>query len=85
MDASPPTAPRASQLDPHDYYSEAPYWWPDPDNPGGPYIRKDGQTNPARFTANRTALNAMCDAVFSLGAAAFLLDDPRYAQRAAAR
>ncbi len=46
-------------------------------------IRKDGQTNPNRFNANKAALNAMCDAVFTLGTAAFLLDDPRYAQRAA--
>jgi len=28
-------------------------------------------------------LNSMCDAVFSLGSAAFLLDNPQYAQRAA--
>jgi len=71
------------QIDVHDYYSEAPYWWPDPGNPGGSYIRKDGQINSARFTANKSSLNAMCDAVFTLGAAAYLLDDPRYAQRAA--
>jgi hypothetical protein len=70
-------------LDSHDYYSEAPYWWPNPDNPAGPYIRKDGQTNPDRFLANKTALNAMADAVFSLGAAAYFLDEPRYAKRAA--
>jgi hypothetical protein len=75
--------PKGVELDPHDYYSEAPYWWPDPENPSGPFIRKDGQINPARFTANRNALNAMCDAVFTLGTAAFLLDDARYAQRAA--
>ena len=31
--------------------------------------------NPARFVANQTALNAMCDAVFTLGAASFLLDN----------
>ena len=39
--------------------------------------------NPDRFLANKLALNNMCDAVFSLGAAAYLLDDPRYARRAA--
>jgi hypothetical protein len=71
------------ELDPHDYYSEAPYWWPNPADPSGPYIRRDGETNPDRFTANRAALNSMCDAVFSLGTAAFFLDDTRYAQRAA--
>jgi hypothetical protein len=75
--------PKGVDLDPHDYYSEAPYWWPDPANPSGPYLRLDGETNPERFTANRVALDSMCDAVFSLGAAAFYLDDTRYAQRAA--
>jgi hypothetical protein len=75
--------PKNLDLDVHDYYSEAPYWWPDPANPTGPYVRKDGVINSARFLANKTALNAMCDAVFTLGAAAYLLDDPRYGKRAA--
>ncbi len=70
-------------LDVHDYYSQAPYWWPDPNNPTGAYVRRDGQTNPDRFLANKNALNAMSDTVFSLGTAAFLLDDERYAHRAA--
>src|SRR5690348_17141922 len=47
--------PKRPDLDPHEYYSEAPYWWPNPDNPNGPYIRKDGQTNPNRFMANKAA------------------------------
>jgi hypothetical protein len=75
--------PTGIELDPHDYYSEAPYWWPDPATPGGPFIRRDGQVNPARFNANRNSLVSMCDTVFTLGTAAFLLDDTRYAQRAA--
>jgi Alginate lyase len=76
--------PKGLTLDPHAYYSEANYYWPNPDNPSGPYIRKDGQVNPARFTANRTALIAMSDSVLSLGTAAFLLDNAAYGQRAAA-
>lgn len=24
----------------HDFYSEGDYWWPDPANPNGPYIRR---------------------------------------------
>lgn len=40
----------------HDFYSEGDYWWPDPKNPGGPYIRKDGLTNPDNFNADRKAL-----------------------------
>jgi hypothetical protein len=75
--------PKDLDLDIHDYYSEAPYWWPDPANPTGPYVRRDGLGNPSRFLANRAALNAMCDAVFSLGTAAYLLDDPRYGRHAA--
>ena len=60
---------------PNDYYSEGPYWWPDPKNPSGPYIRKDGQRNPARFMGNRTDLGDMCTAVLALGMGAFLLGD----------
>ena len=40
----------------HDFYSEGDYWWPDPENPNGPYIRKDGLTNPANFTAHRKVM-----------------------------
>jgi hypothetical protein len=54
-----------------------------PANPTGPWVRKDGVTNTARFQANKTSLNAMSDAVFTLGTAAYLLDEPRYARRAA--
>lgn len=74
--------PNGIEIDEHDYYSEAPYWWPNPEDAAAPYVRKDGQTNPARFTANHSALNAMAEAVFTLGAAAYFLDEPRYARRA---
>ena len=40
----------------HDYFSEGDYWWPDPKNPDGPYIRRDGELNPANFTAHRELL-----------------------------
>jgi len=33
----------------HDFYSEGDYWWPDPANPDGPYIQRDGLTNPDHF------------------------------------
>jgi hypothetical protein len=75
--------PQGVALDIHDFYSEAPYWWPQADDPKAPYVRRDGQTNPNRFVANKNALASMCDSVFALGAAAYFLDDPRYAQRAA--
>src|SRR5690349_21512308 len=63
------TSRRPEHVDatPNDYYSEGPYWWPDPKNPSGPYIRKDGERYPGRFTANRNDLGSMCSAVLSLG------------------
>src|SRR5262245_13218520 len=33
----------------HDFYSEGDYWWPDPKNPDGPYVQRDGETNPDNF------------------------------------
>jgi hypothetical protein len=32
---------------PHDFFSEGDYWWPDPQNPAGPYIQRDGMTTVA--------------------------------------
>jgi len=75
--------PQGLTLDVHEYYSEAPYWWPQSEDPKAPYVRRDGQINPNRFMANKPALNSMADAVYTLGTAAYLLDDARYAQRAA--
>jgi Alginate lyase len=74
--------PRGLDIDPHEYYSEAPFYWPDPITPDGPYVFREGRINPDRFIANRNALNSMCDAVLTLGAAGFFLDDAHYAQRA---
>ena len=68
---------------PHDYYSEGPYWWPDPHNPKGPYIRRDGERNPDRFMGNRRALGEMSDAVMALGLGAWMTKEARYADRAA--
>ena len=67
----------------HDFYSEGPYWWPDPKSPAGPYIRRDGQVNPERFTANDNDMRSMSEAVCELGAAAWLYRDQRYADHAA--
>jgi hypothetical protein len=67
---------------PNDYYSEGPYWWPDPKNPKGPYIRKDGERNPDRYLNNRNDLGNMCTAIIALGMGS-LLGDRRYAEHAA--
>jgi hypothetical protein len=66
----------------HDFYSEGDYWWPDPENPGGPYIQKDGQTNPDNFTAHRHAMVRLSEIVATLTSAWLLTDDQIYADKA---
>ena len=71
--------------DKHDYLSVAPYWWPDPGKPDGlPYIRKDGERNPARNSAetDNAAESAMAAAVETLGLGFFYFDHRPYADRA---
>jgi len=66
----------------HDFYSEGDYWWQDPENPDGPYIRKDGQTNPDNFTAHRLAMIDLSIWVPALVAAYKLTGDEKYAKHA---
>src|SRR5882724_9019423 len=40
----------------HDFFSEGDYWWPDPKNPEGPYVQRDGLTNPDNFVEHRHAM-----------------------------
>ena len=68
---------------PHDYYSEADYWWPDPSNQGGPYVRRDGFSNPAKFDGHRNALIAFGIRMPALAAAWRLTGERRYGQAAA--
>lgn len=58
--------------DAHAYYSEGDYWWPDQSNPGGPYIRRDGHSNPSRFEAHRLALIGLSRTVPWLASARLL-------------
>src|SRR6188474_3193483 len=50
------TVSKRSAGGPHDFFSEGDYWWPDPKNPGGPYVRRDGESNPGNFVDHRRAL-----------------------------
>lgn len=68
---------------PHDYYSEGDYWWPDPGDPSGPYIRRDGYSNPNKFDDHRLALIRFGIIVPALAAAWTLTGDRRYAEGAA--
>jgi len=63
----------------HDYFSEADYWWPDPQNPGGPYVQRDGLSNPDNFDGHRQALRRLSLQVPALAAAFRLTGEPRYA------
>ena len=67
----------------HDFFSEGDYWWPDPANPNGPYIQRDGISNPNNFVDHRRALMRMSVQVPALVAAWKITRDKRYARSAA--
>lgn len=62
----------------HDFYSEGDYWWPDPENPEGPYIRKDGETNPENFVAHRLSMIRFSKIVGYLASAYLVTGDETY-------
>ena len=68
---------------PHDFFSEGDYWWPDPQNPDGPYIQRDGMTNPDNFADHRRYLIRLSVQVPALVAAWKLTGDRRYGAHAA--
>ncbi|MBS1858092.1 MAG: alginate lyase family protein [Acidobacteria bacterium] len=67
----------------HDFYSEGDYWWPDPKNPGGAYIQRDGMSNPDNFVAHRRAMVRLSLIVPALAAAYKLTRDRKYSAAAA--
>jgi len=67
---------------PHDYFSEGDYWWPDPQNPDGPYIQKDGLSNPNNFNDHRRALMRFSVQMPALVAAYPVTKDTKYAAQA---
>lgn len=69
--------------DKHDYMSQGPYWWPDPNKPDGlPYIRRDGEVNPERskFT-DQAHLSKLIGSVTTLSRAYYFTDEERYAEK----
>ena len=67
---------------PHDYFSEADYWWPDPADPGAPYVQRDGMSNPDNFDEHRKAMRRLSVDVPALVAAWTLTGEARYAEHA---
>jgi hypothetical protein len=66
----------------HDFYSQADYFWPNPKDPDGPYINRDGQSNPSNFDEHRRVMVALSIRMPALTAAWLLTRDSRYGKRA---
>jgi Alginate lyase len=67
----------------HDYFSQGDYWWPNPSDPSGPYINRDGQSNPDNFNDHRKAMVALSIQMPALTSAWLLTHDRRFGQHAA--
>ncbi|KAH8821968.1 alginate lyase-domain-containing protein [Xylogone sp. PMI_703] len=68
----------------HDYASQAPYWWPNPNTTDGcPYIQKDGVRNPAvdNYTDHGDRGN-MFQASYILALAWYYTGEAKYSQHA---
>ena len=73
--------------DMHDYWSLAPYWWPDKTRPGGlPYVRRDGKRNPEADTDkyDRQRMNRMSRDALTLALAWYLTGNDQYAGKGCA-
>lgn len=66
----------------HDFYSQADYFWPNPKNPNGPYINRDGQSNPDNFDDHRRVMVQLSIRMPALTAAWLLTGDTHYSQQA---
>ena len=71
-----------SSGDRQDFYSEGDYWWPNPENPEGSYIRRDGETNPANFIAHRKSMIRLSELIGTLVSAYLLTGEEKYARAA---
>lgn len=67
----------------HDYYSEGTYWWPNPDNPEGPFIRRDGEVYPQQFNKHKQSMRDMIEAFSILCYGGYFLNERKYLERAA--
>lgn len=66
----------------HDFYSEGDYWWPNPQDPNGPYIQKDGLTNPDNFVDHRFAMIRFSKIIGSLASAYKITGNEKYVKQA---
>ncbi|MGH7783765.1 MAG: alginate lyase family protein, partial [Candidatus Binatia bacterium] len=77
--ATPPSG------DKHDYMTQAPYFWADPNKKDGlPYIRKDGERNPEILKyPDHGLLDKMESSVRALALGYYFTGDEAYAEKAA--
>ena len=66
----------------HDFFSEGDYWWPDPKNPNGTYIQRDGMINPNNFVEHRKAIIRFSEIIGSLASAYKLTRREKYVKHA---
>jgi len=66
----------------HDFFSESDYFWPDPKDPVGPYIERDGLTNPDNFVGHRKAMIRFSNVIGALASAYLLTGDEKYVKQA---
>ncbi|WP_426329559.1 alginate lyase family protein [Pedobacter sp. R-06] len=66
----------------HDFFSEADYFWPDPKNPDGPYINRDGLTNPDNFVEHRKAMIRFSKIIGALASAYKITGNESYVNHA---
>ncbi len=69
---------------PHDFFSQADYFWPNPADPSGPWKEIDGKSNPANFQDHRRAMIRLSQAVPALTAGFLLTRKQEFARAAAA-
>lgn len=73
---------KRSRGDIHEFFSEGDYWWPDSSNPAGPYVRRDGQSNPDNFVAHRHAVIRFSKIIGALAAAYKISGQHKYVRQA---
>ena len=75
----------AASGDKHDYFSYAPFWWPDPTKTDGlPYIKRDGYTNPSsKVGTDAYPFFHLCSNVDALADAYYFTGQEIFATKAA--
>lgn len=66
----------------NDFFSQADYFWPNPANPTGPYINRDGESNPANFVEHRKVMIRFSTIMGALASAYQLTGDQKYVKHA---